>query len=465
MTRVFDGRWIKRSYQTLFHDCVSKSCHKMQKLLVVALLVLVASAFGKVIHIKEEKDFKSEVLNFPGVAIVEFYAPWCGHCKNLEPEYKKAASALHGVVKVVAVDATVHGSLAQKYGVSGYPSIKMFGLDKKNPTDFQGERKSDAIISGCMKAANGLVKDRKAGKKGPSASPSSKPEGSKPAPPSGGGSSRKGKADVSDVITLTDDNFQSLVMDSEDHWLVEFYAPWCGHCKNLAPEWEEAAQKLSGEVKLGALDATQAEAIAQKYQIKGFPTIKLFPAGKKGKAQDYNGARDATGITEFALKTLDAAGVPVKIPQVTGENNFASDCTSGKICVIMWAPHILDSSAKERNKLLETYGTIAKTMRGTPVTFVWSEAQAQLELESALEVNNNYPALSILSAAKSVYATQRESWNYKNAKKFLDGIISGTGKKSKLSGDLPKISSVKMWDGKDGELPQEEEFSLEDLGL
>ncbi len=47
----------------------------------------------------------------------------------------------------------------------------MFGLDKKKPSDYQGERKSDAIISGCMKAANSLVKDRKAGKKG---SPTSK---------------------------------------------------------------------------------------------------------------------------------------------------------------------------------------------------------------------------------------------------------------------------------------------------
>ncbi len=83
----------------------------------LVLLLAVQLAFSKVLHIKDEKEFKSEVLNFGGVAIVEFYAPWCGHCKNLEPEFKKAASALNGVVKVVAVDATVHGSLAQKYGV------------------------------------------------------------------------------------------------------------------------------------------------------------------------------------------------------------------------------------------------------------------------------------------------------------------------------------------------------------
>jgi len=101
------------------------------------------------------------VLDFKGVAIVEFYAPWCGHCKNLEPEYKKAGAIMNGVVKVVAVDATVAQSLAQKYQVQGYPTLKMFGANKKAPTDFQGERKTDAIVSGCMREANALVKARK----------------------------------------------------------------------------------------------------------------------------------------------------------------------------------------------------------------------------------------------------------------------------------------------------------------
>ena len=97
------------------------------------MLLLGVAWASDVYHVKDEKDFKENVLKFPGVAMVEFYAPWCGHCKNLEPEYAKAASILKGVVKLVAVDATVHGSIAQKYGVQGYPTLKMFGLDKKNP--------------------------------------------------------------------------------------------------------------------------------------------------------------------------------------------------------------------------------------------------------------------------------------------------------------------------------------------
>ena len=66
----------------------------------------------------------------------------------------------------------------------------------------------------------------------------------------GGGSSGSGGGD-DDVIELTDANFDKLVMKSDDMWLVEFFAPWCGHCKNLAPHWKSAASKLKGKVKLG----------------------------------------------------------------------------------------------------------------------------------------------------------------------------------------------------------------------
>jgi protein disulfide-isomerase A6 len=103
------------------------------------------------------------------------------------------------------------------------------------------------------------------------------------------GGSKKSSTD--DVIELTDSNFDKLVLQSEDIWLVEFFAPWCGHCKNLAPEWAKAAKELKGKVKLGAVDATVHTVTASRYEVKGYPTIKFFAGGKKEKssAQEYDG--------------------------------------------------------------------------------------------------------------------------------------------------------------------------------
>ena len=81
---------------------------------------------------------------------------------------------------------------------------------------------------------------------------------------------------------------------------VEFFAPWCGHCKNLEPHWKQAAGELKGKVKLGAVDATVHQSLAGKYGVQGYPTIKYFPAGSKGDAEEYDGGRTADDIVKWA---------------------------------------------------------------------------------------------------------------------------------------------------------------------
>ncbi|KAE9546012.1 hypothetical protein FO519_010776, partial [Halicephalobus sp. NKZ332] len=76
----------------------------------------------------------------------------CGHCKNLVPEYKKVATALKGIAKVGAVDMTAHQSVGAPYDVKGFPTIKLFGLDKKKPTDYQGARSADALAHAVVSA-------------------------------------------------------------------------------------------------------------------------------------------------------------------------------------------------------------------------------------------------------------------------------------------------------------------------
>jgi len=105
----------------------------------------------------------------------------------------------------------------------------------------------------------------------------------------------------SGVELLTEDNWKKEVLDSDSLWLVEFYAPWCGHCKSLAPEWEKAAKQLKGVVKVGAVDMTTDERVGAPYNVQGFPTLKWFGFDKK-KPLAYEGQREASPIVEFALQ-------------------------------------------------------------------------------------------------------------------------------------------------------------------
>jgi len=171
-------------------------------------------------------NFQSRVLNDESIWIVEFYAPWCGHCKSLVPEYKKTAKALKGIVKVGAVDMTQHQEVGQPYGVTGFPTIKVFGSDKKKPSAYNGQRTAQAFIDAALNEIRKTANSRLGGGGGGSSS-------------SGDSGSKRGGGN--DVVELTDINFDEMVLKSNDLWLVEFFAPWCGHCKSLEPHWKSAA--------------------------------------------------------------------------------------------------------------------------------------------------------------------------------------------------------------------------------
>ena len=102
----------------------------------------------------------------------------------------------------------------------------------------------------------------------------------------------------SSVILLDKNSFEKEVVQSKDIWLIEFFAPWCGHCKNFAPEYEKAARALKGIFKIGAVNADSEKELAGKYGIQGFPTVKFFGITKTN-IQDYNGARSAQAIINY----------------------------------------------------------------------------------------------------------------------------------------------------------------------
>ena len=134
---------------------------------------------------------------------------------------------------------------------------------------------------------------------------------------------------------------------------------------------------------------------------------------------------------DFSLQTLEASGVPINIPQLISQDILSSACgvgsgdSGGKICVILFVPHIYDSTAKYRQNYIDTISEVSKSFRSAPFSFLWSEGGNHIELENILNINSAYPTLAVLSLEKKVFALQKLSWSSKNAKAFLNGVISG----------------------------------------
>ena len=119
----------------------------------------------------------------------------------------------------------------------------------------------------------------------------------------------------SSVIDLIPGNFDSIVLKSGKPALVEFFAPWCGHCKKLAPVYEELAQAFDSakdEVTIAKVDADAEKDLGKRFGVQGFPTLKWFD-GKSDKPEDYNGGRDLESLTEF-VKGKTGAKTKMKKP-------------------------------------------------------------------------------------------------------------------------------------------------------
>jgi len=118
-------------------------------------------------------------------------------------------------------------------------------------------------------------------------------------------------ADEDDGVTvLTIKNFDDVV-NSNSHVLVEFYAPWCGHCKKLAPEYSAAAAQLKtsgNNVVIAKVDADSEKELGSRFGVEGFPTLKWFV---NGKPQEYTGGRVTKDIVSWVEKHTGPAYKPV----------------------------------------------------------------------------------------------------------------------------------------------------------
>jgi len=195
------------------------------------------------------------------------------HCKQLAPEYSKAAGQLKDI-PLAKVDSTVETEVSKRFDIKGYPTLKFWHKDGDGPSDYDGGRDAEAIVEWLNQKTD----------------PNYKP------PPE-------------EVVSLTVETFEEFVAD-KPIMLVEFYAPWCGHCKKLTPEYEKAARKLKEHnIPLAKVDATVEKRLGDQFGVQGYPTLKIL---RNGHRYDYDGPREAEGIIKYMLEQARPAAKHLK---------------------------------------------------------------------------------------------------------------------------------------------------------
>jgi len=271
-------------------------------------------------------------------ALVEFFAPWCGHCKNLAPKYEELADAFeHAKDKVIIakVDADGEGkSLGQKYEVKGYPTLKWFDKDGNMAEEYEGGRELEDLVK-YITEKTGVKSKLK-----------------QPTP--------------SEVTSLIVDNFDSIALDDTKDVLVTFTAPWCGHCKSLKPVYENVARYFREEknciVANMDADAAHNKPVAQKYGVSSFPTIKFFGKGEENKEPiSYTGGRSEQAFVDFLNEKCgthravggglnDLAG---RIPSLDELAQKFIDATTDVRTTILGEAAILGKEAKHYIRVME----------------------------------------------------------------------------------------------------------------
>eukprot|EP01083_Nonionella_stella_P218368 783109_1 len=109
------------------------------------------------------------------------------------------------------------------------------------------------------------------------------------------------------VTIVVGKTFDKLVIDNDKCVLVEFYATWCGHCKELEPKYEDLGERFqdNDNVVIAKMDTPENDT---PIEVKGFPTIKLFLPGKKDSPMDYNKGRTAEDLEEFIKEHCPGVG-------------------------------------------------------------------------------------------------------------------------------------------------------------
>jgi len=411
----------------------------MQWMRAFALLLVVLAASpaparalykeGGVVELLDESNFEEKVLSSDDFWVVEFYAPWCGHCKKLAPEFKSAAKELIGTAKLGAVDCDVEENkpLCSKYGVKGFPTLKSFGTDKEKPQDYSGARESAAIVSYAQEQTG---------------------EGS------GGGAS--GGSKLAPILSYLQTYTFLHTLDSE---LPKFLLLTEG--EKSTPSWllSLAATYKEGRSKSMAFahvrtDAADAAMTAKRFGVTSFPAfVAAQPSGDghsgwfatlSGMAGEEK-SKVAKQAKAFAQRLASAgfpederaplpAFPPPDLPRKKGASTYAAldadnidrvcyKNTKKPICVVAFVDAAGTDEFKENDLLAE----VATKYRSDPFSFVWIDGGIGASLRKGFNIKSVPSLVAIKTGKRNRFAAfaGAPAFDAPAIGKFLDGVLGG----------------------------------------
>ncbi|AEO66019.1 uncharacterized protein THITE_2113741 [Thermothielavioides terrestris NRRL 8126] len=350
--------------------------HKAQKFALGLLAAAAVATASDVVQLK--KDTFDDFIKTNDLVLAEFFAPWCGHCKALAPEYEEAATTLKEKnIKLVKVDCTEETDLCQQHGVEGYPTLKVFrGLDNVSP--YKGQRKAAAITSYMIKQSLPAVSE------------------------------------------VTKDNLEEF--KKADKVVLVAYVD--ASDKASSEVFTQVAEKLRDNYPFGSSsDAALAEAEGVKA-----PAIVLYKDFDEGKAV-FSEKFEVEAIEKFA-KT----GATPLIGEIGPETY--SDYMSAGIPLA----YIFAETAEERKELSDKLKPIAEAQRGV-INFGTIDAKAFGAHAGNLNLKTDkFPAFAIQEVAKNQKFPfdQEKEITFEAIKAFVDDFVAGKIEPSIKSEPIPE---------------------------